>query len=126
MNRLLACAWLAAVLPAFAAPLARLEARTVKLRLEPAKVHEECGRLEAGEMRRYYWKANAPVDFNIHYHRGGEVFFPVKRNAMRGDGGSFTARTAEDYCWMWTARNAPADIQGRIRASDPTSASGNR
>jgi len=54
------------------------------------------------------------VDFNIHYHRGKDVFFPVKRNAMRGDGGTFTAKTAEDYCWMWTARDAPAKVEGRI------------
>ena len=82
--------------------------------LEPAKMHEECVRLEAGDKRAYHWKSSTAVDFNIHYHRGDEVFYPVKRDAMRGDGGTFTAKTGEDYCWMWTARDKPAKIEGRI------------
>lgn len=86
----------------------------VNVTLEPKKVHEECTRLETGETRKYHWKSDAPVDFNIHYHRGKDVFFPVKRDAMRGDGGTFTAASGEDYCWMWVARDKPAKIEGRI------------
>ena len=82
--------------------------------LEPQKIHEECIRLEPGEARRYHWKADAPVDFNIHYHRGADVIYPVKREGMRGDGGTFTAKSAEDYCWMWSARKATAKIEGAI------------
>ena len=87
---------------------------TVDVALPAKKVHEECARMEPGESRRWHWKSNAPVDFNIHYHRGEEVFYPVKRDGMRGDGGTFTAKTGEDYCWMWTARNAPTKVEGRI------------
>jgi hypothetical protein len=88
-------------------------ARVVKVELEPGKVHEECMRVETGQKRRYHWKSNAPVDFNIHYHRGDDVFYPVKRGRMRGDGGTFSAKTGADYCWMWTAKSA-AKIEGRI------------
>ena len=86
----------------------------VTVSLEAGKVHEECQRLEAGEKRRYHWKSSAPVDFNIHYHQGPEVFYPVKRDGMRGDGGTFTAKTAQEYCWMWTAREATAKVEGSI------------
>jgi hypothetical protein len=86
----------------------------VAVTLQPKKVHEECARLETGHSRRWQWKSDAPVDFNIHYHRGNDVFFPVKRDAMRGDGGTFTATSGEDYCWMWSALDAPAKIEGRI------------
>jgi hypothetical protein len=82
--------------------------------LAPLATHEECVRVEAGEKRRYHWKSDAAVDFNIHHHRDAEVFYPLKRDGMRGDGGTFAAKTGEDYCWMWTARNAPAKIEGRI------------
>ena len=82
--------------------------------LEAGRIHEECARLEAGEKRNYHWKADAPVDFNIHFHRGNDVTYPVKRTAMRGDGGTFVARTGEDYCWMWTAREKPAKVTGAI------------
>lgn len=109
---------LSALLAAFCFPavLAAGESgpRSVAATLEPAKIHEECMRLDAGQKRRYHWKSNAPVDFNIHYHEGTEVFYPVKRDLMRGDGGTFTAKVAQDYCWMWTARNAAAKIEGSI------------
>ena len=85
----------------------------VSITLEPRKVHEECQSVEAGQKRRYHWKSNVPVDFNVHYHQGPEVFYPVKRDGMRGDGGTFAAKTTQEYCWMWTAR-APATIEGRI------------
>lgn len=88
--------------------------RAVAITLEPTKIHEECMRLEAGDKRRFHWKSDAPVDFNVHYHEGKEVFFPVKRDAMRGDGGTFTAKAGEDYCWMWTAKNAPVKVEGRV------------
>jgi hypothetical protein len=82
--------------------------------LEPKGMHEECARLEQGEKRNYYWRADRPVDFNVHYHRGEEAVYPVKRDAMRGDGGTFTAKSAQDYCWMWTARDRPTKVEGRI------------
>ena len=82
--------------------------------LEAKKVHEECQRIDAKAKRKFHWKSDVPVDFNIHYHQGSEVFYPVKRNAMRGDGGTFTAKTAQEYCWMWTARDAAAKIEGSI------------
>ena len=86
----------------------------VAVALEPGKIHEECLRIGKGDKRRYHWKSNAPVDFNIHYHRGPEVFYPVKRDGMRGDGGTFDPRSDEDYCWMWSARTQSAKIEGRI------------
>ena len=86
----------------------------VEATLAPKAIHEACVRLEAGQSRRWHWKSNQPVDFNIHYHRGEEVFYPVKRDGMRGDGGTFIAKAGEDYCWMWSAKNAPARIEGSI------------
>ena len=114
MKRLLAalCAVLPTALPAADPPAMKPFA----VALDAKKMHEECHRIEAGGERKYAWKSDAPVDFNIHYHREPEVFFPVKRDAMRGDGGTFTAKTGEDYCWMWTARDKPAKLEGKIEA----------
>jgi hypothetical protein len=88
--------------------------RAVDISVEARKSHEECLRIEAGEKRRYHWRASAPVDFNVHFHRGDEVVYPIKRDGMRGDGGTFVAKTGGDYCWMWTARNTPARIEGGV------------
>ena len=99
--------------PAFVAD-APSSAQPFSATLEPKKMHEECVKLEAGEKRKYYWKSNAPVDFNIHYHEGNDVSYPVRRDGMRTDGGVFAAKIAQDYCWMWTARDKPASLEGKI------------
>ena len=82
--------------------------------LEPQKDFEVCTKMQKGETRRYSWRSDNAVDFNIHYHRGKEVTYPVKRTSMRGDGGSFTAKDADEYCWMWTAKNGRAKLDGRL------------
>jgi len=114
MKRLPAILCACACTAVLAAPPAKEREQVVDVTLEAGKMHEECARVEAGEKRRYHWKSDVPVDFNIHYHQMTEVFYPVKRGGMRGDGGTFTAKTTEDYCWMWMARDKPAKIEGRI------------
>jgi hypothetical protein len=113
MKRLLAILCAVAAANAWPDKPAPDDATVIAVQLEPGKVHEECQRVESGQKRRYYWKSSAPVDFNIHYHRGDDVFYPVKRERMRGDGGAFTAKSGEDYCWMWTTK-ALVKIEGRI------------
>jgi hypothetical protein len=107
----LCLAFLCAASPAFAADAA---AMPFTVSLASKNMHEECVKLEAGEKRKYYWKSDGPVDFNIHYHEGPEVFYPTKRDGMRGDGGVFTAKIAQDYCWMWTARDKAVKLEGKI------------
>ncbi len=92
------------------------DVRPFSVTIEPKRVHEECVKLQAGDRRKYYWRADSPVDFNIHYHEGPEVSYPMKRDGMRGDGGTFTAKVGQDYCWMWTARDKAVKIEGRIES----------
>jgi hypothetical protein len=88
-------------------------AREFSHALKPGDVAEECLRLEAGRSRSFEWSADAPVDFNIHYHRGNDVAYPVKANQRREGKGRFTASAGEDYCWMWTARG-PTKVTGKL------------
>ena len=104
-----------ATVAAFAQDAGNAGAVAVSASLEPQKIHEECMRLEAGQKRAYHWKASAPVDFNVHYHRGSDVFYPVKSEGMRGDGGTLVAKTSEDYCWMWSTRDKAAKVDGQIK-----------
>ena len=94
--------------------IAAEEWRPIDAQLEPGKMHESCMSIDAGDKRRYHWKSDAPVDFNIHFHKGAEIVYPVKVSGMRGDGGTFTARDGGGYCWMWTARDKAAKIEGRV------------
>ena len=81
--------------------------------LAPGKPYEACMTLGAGDQRRWYFRADGPVDFNIHYRDGEQVTYAVKRERMRGDGGTFAARTAQDYCWVWTA-SKPTKLEAKI------------
>ena len=106
-------------LPSLAKDDSKDAGKPFSIALAAKQSHEECMRLEKGDKRRYHWKSDAPVDFNIHYHKQSEVFYPVKRDGMRGDGGTFSARAGEEYCWMWTARSSPAKIEGQVAPARP-------
>ena len=76
---------------------------------------ERCLKLAAGESIRYRFRASAPVDFNIHYHRGKEVIFPVKQSAVREATSTFRAESADDYCLMWEhTGTGAATVEGSI------------
>ena len=87
---------------------------SVTTTLEPGKPYESCMALGAGDKRNWYWKADAPVDFTIHYHDNGTMRDLVTRKSMRGDGGTFTARDAGAYCWTWSAARA-AKLEAKIQ-----------
>ena len=114
MKTALALACAAAVLGANAA--GKPGAKKFSFTLDPGKVHEECLPIAAGAKSAFHWKSSAPVDFNVHFHKGPEVFYPVKKDQSSGDRGTFAARTAEEYCWMWTAKAQAAKIEGEIGA----------
>lgn len=76
---------------------------------------ERCLTLAAGESIRYRFRASAPVDFNIHYHRGNEIAFSVKRPAVREVDATFQAKKADGYCLMWDhAGEGVAKVEGSI------------
>jgi hypothetical protein len=75
----------------------------------PARGFEEhCVRLDAGEHIRYRFSANGEMDFNIHYHRGSVVHYPVKATASRSADATFTAPHADTYCLMWERKGEGA------------------
>ena len=82
----------------------------------PARGFEElCLELKAGDRVRYQFRSNADVDFNIHYHRGKEVFYPVKDTATRSAVALFTAPHADTYCLMWERKvDGAARIDGSV------------
>lgn len=62
---------------------------------------EHCVEMAAGRSMRYDFVSAAEVDFNIHYHRASEVFFPVKQSGVRSSRGEFVAPHDDTYCLMW-------------------------
>lgn len=100
-----------------ATPTGGGKARDFSHTLKAGGIAEECLHLPAGKSRRFEWSSDAPVDFNIHFHRGNDVTYPVKLNGQRKGGGRFTAPAGEDYCWMWTAKSA-STVTGSLGAEE--------
>ena len=84
---------------------------THKTQVAAGKFVEICGKVSAGEAIRWSFNADAPLDFNIHYHVGKDVIFPAKRTQVSGGRDVLTAPVAQDYCWMWTNKTtSPAGL----------------
>ncbi len=101
--------------PALACALSTDERRAREFRhdLQPGAIAEECVRLEAGRSRAFEWASDGALDFNIHYHSGDKVSYPVKLGNQKKGQGRFTASASEDYCWMWTAK-FPTTLTGKL------------
>ena len=84
------------------APLPAVAADVFALEIAPGNSNEHCLKIEAGKAIRYRFEAAAPVDFNIHHHRGNDVLYPVKRDGVTRAQAAFRAPASGDYCLMWT------------------------
>ena len=78
------------------------ETNAFKHEIKPGKIAEECRNLASDERVRYRFEASAGVPFNVHFHRGGAVEYPVKIDKTSDAASTFTASSAQDFCWMWT------------------------
>lgn len=70
--------------------------------LAPGKFAEICGKFAKGQSVVWVFKAEAPVNFNIHYHEGKKVEFPAKVDGAIAAEGKLAVSVDQDYCWMWS------------------------
>ncbi len=79
--------------------------------LEPSGVREDCMELFPGDALNYNFKASAPLDFNIHYHESGKVYYAVSKDAVSTAKEAFLCEKQQYYCLMWTNKGAvPANL----------------
>ena len=87
--------------------------------LAPGAFEEMCFELRAGQSIRYAFDAGAVLDFNIHWHRGHEVVYPVRSPAVARLGGSFRSAEKQAYCLMWINHGrAPVPLRARLDQGD--------
>ena len=53
-------------------------------------------------MLRYDFQADRPVDFNIHFHDGLTMHYPVELTRVETSADDFVADANRWYCLMWT------------------------
>ena len=75
-----------------------------RIRSGPAPAPKSASSFPAAQSIGYAFESSAPVDFNIHFHRGKEVVYPVKADAIPRMDDRFTAPSTEEFCLMWTNR----------------------
>ena len=81
-----------------------IDAAEVKksLQIMPGKIHENCFVLAPNESIKYTFNTTSDVAFNIHYHSGDQVKYPVKLKSVSNKSDSFKATIKQNYCLMWT------------------------
>lgn len=88
-----ALAWLAVCVPAWAADTVRV--------LAPGAQSEHCVALAPGQVLDYHFTAARPLRFNVHYHVGREIVFPVPEQELGARAGQITVDRPRTCCLMW-------------------------
>ena len=77
-----------------------------QLAVPPGKFSELCAALRRGRVVAWQFQADAPTDFNIHYHVDKRVEYPEQLTQAKDAGGRLLVEVDQAYCWMWTNRSA--------------------
>jgi hypothetical protein len=73
--------------------------------LAPGRFIELCGPLAKEQSIAWSFKAERPLDFNIHYHAGDKVVYPARRKSVAALDGRLDVKLDQDYCWMWSNKS---------------------
>jgi len=80
--------------------------------VKPGKMVEKCVTLSSAQKLEYQFTTSKPVDFNIHYHKGETVYYPVKRNKTTAEADVYTPGPGRsEYCLMWENKSSASDIE---------------
>ena len=69
--------------------------------IKPGKSYEACFHLSSGDKVQYSFDSSAELRFNIHYHEGKEVIYPVPVRLVSAEKSVFEPGTGNQYCLMW-------------------------
>jgi hypothetical protein len=98
--------------------LSTLHARSDTVKLAPFEFRELCTALAHGQKIKIEFQSGRPVEYNIHYHDGFVIRFPVKLTGVTSHADQFAAESSRVYCLMWFNRNLEATSL-RYRVAGP-------
>ena len=79
--------------------------------LKPQKIYEKCLSLVPPQKLQYSFGTDKAVDFNIHYHKGDMVYYPVREMKTTSSEGVYTPPSRENYCMTWENRSPSAEVK---------------
>ena len=92
-----------------AAPVPEAKTSAKPVAIKSGKAYEKCMLLNAAQTLEYQFDASAKVNFNLHYHKGEAVYYPLKTDRTLGETGSYEAQVREEFCLMWENKTS-ADV----------------
>lgn len=78
--------------------------------IKPGKIFEKCMTLEPPQKIEYRFESANKLNFNLHYQKGDQTYYPVKLDRTNGESGLYEAKAKEVYCLMWENKTS-ADIE---------------
>jgi len=75
------------------------------------KIHEKCLSLSPPQKLQYSFGTDKVVDFDIHYHKGDMVYYPVTEKKTTSNEGLYTPPSRENYCMAWENRSPSVEVQ---------------
>ena len=79
--------------------------------LAPGKMHESCHPMASEDVMHFTFSASSEIVFNIHYHVGRAVHYPVPDQQVMQMKDKFTAILPKTYCLTWKNRQeSPASL----------------
>lgn len=87
-----------------------------QLDLAPGGFAELCGALDKGQAVAWRFDSSADLAFNVHYHLGNDVVYPVKNPGTARASGRLVVDPSQTYCWMWSNKGPqPARLQVELK-----------
>ena len=68
-------------------------------------IGEICPEMNAGQTLSFDFKSNNEVEFNLHYHEGEKVSYPIEPHKVESLKQSYKAPIKQTYCLMWKGIN---------------------
>jgi hypothetical protein len=86
--------------------------RVITMTITSSGAHKECVSLSKAQSLHYWFRSDAPIDFNIQYQDGSDLIFAVKRDKLSMGTGNHPARAAAVHCMVLTNRaQKPATVR---------------
>lgn len=76
--------------------------KSITTTLVSSGAHKECFSLTTQQKLRYWYRADAPVDFNVQYVEDRTTQYPVKKDKAAIGSGTFQPKSVQDYCIVFT------------------------
>ncbi len=86
---------------------------TTEVSIASKKTHEDCFKMREGQTVDFEFRASQPMNFNLHYHQGSEVFFPLDIKKISIYSNSYIATRNDDFCLMWENVSAETAVLTR-------------